>query len=53
MSDHGGERSRERASLRVREHDVRRAEGPARQLRVEVRPRRENTPCEGVVDPRQ
>jgi hypothetical protein len=44
--------SRERASLRVREHDVRRAESPARQMRMQVRPRREYAPCEGVIEPR-
>ena len=53
-NEHRHERTRgtEEQSLRVREHDVRRAESPARQVRVQVRPRRENTPCEGIVEPR-
>jgi hypothetical protein len=34
-------------ALRVREHDVRRAERPARQMR----PCWEDSPCKGVVEP--
>jgi hypothetical protein len=38
-------------ALRVREHDVRRAERPTRQMRVQVRPCWEDSPCKGVVEP--
>ena len=48
----GGKGMRARA-LRVGEDDVRRAECPARQMRVQVRPRWEDSPCEGVIEPRE
>ena len=48
----GEERERERA-LRVREHDVRRAERPARQVRMQVRPRWKDSPRERVVESRR
>jgi hypothetical protein len=48
----GGGKGMRARLLRVGEHDVRRAKCPARHMRVQIHPRREDSPCEGIIEAR-